>query len=625
MTFNILYFFLAALGLSFLVFIHELGHYLVAKRVGMRVEVFSIGFGKPFVVWYRGKVKWQICWLLFGGYVRIAGMEKEGEKEPHEIPDGFFGKKPLDRIKVAVMGPLVNIVFALILFTVIWLAGGRYKPYEEFTNVIGWIDPSSELYENGVRPGDTITQYNGQSFHGFKDLIYQAILKNQVSSIEGEKINYFSGERTPYSYLLKPYHDPRVADSDFKTIGVLFPASTLLYDTFAYGRPNPIPADSPFYESGLQYGDRIVWVDGHLIFSLAELVHVVNQPTALLTVIRDGKRELLNIPRVEMQDLDLSPFEYDEIDDWRHEVGLKAGVKNLAFIPYFLNADLEIVKPIQFIDDDLIEEEKELNTEHLQVGDRIVAVDGVPVHHPYELLNQIQTKKSQVIVAHEPSRETFLWNAQKNLFQQDVQYGQLATLVRGIGSQDAPAKAGNLSLLKSITPHEIQHQDGGVSSAKVLKKRQQMKKMGLASTRYNILGGLALQDQRVIYNPNPFQVFSDVCQETYRTLAALVTGSLSPKWMSGPVGIVKVIHDGWGIGVKEALFWIAVISLNLGLVNLLPIPVLDGGHICFSIYEAITKRPIKAKTMERMILPFVVILIMFFVYITLQDVLRLMG
>ena len=63
--------------LTIVVFIHELGHYWMARRVGMRVESFGIGFGRPIVTWLHNGVKWNICWLPFGGYVKIAGMEKE--------------------------------------------------------------------------------------------------------------------------------------------------------------------------------------------------------------------------------------------------------------------------------------------------------------------------------------------------------------------------------------------------------------------------------------------------------------------------------------------------------------------------------------------------------------------
>src|ERR1700704_1985386 len=107
MIFSILYIIFAILALSFLIFIHELGHFIMARRVGMRVETFAIGFGKPIFSWEHDGVKWQIGWILFGGYVKIAGQDFDKDKDPYSIPDSFFGKSPLDRIKVAVMGPLV--------------------------------------------------------------------------------------------------------------------------------------------------------------------------------------------------------------------------------------------------------------------------------------------------------------------------------------------------------------------------------------------------------------------------------------------------------------------------------------------------------------------------------------
>src|SRR5271154_6587894 len=100
MIISILYVVMSILGLSFLIFIHELGHYWMARRTGMRVETFSIGFGRPITSWMRDGVKWQIGWLLFGGYVKIAGMDTSDQRDLYEVKDGFFGKRPLDRIKV---------------------------------------------------------------------------------------------------------------------------------------------------------------------------------------------------------------------------------------------------------------------------------------------------------------------------------------------------------------------------------------------------------------------------------------------------------------------------------------------------------------------------------------------
>ena len=137
--------------------------------------------------------------------------------------------------------------------------------------------------------------------------------------------------------------------------------------------------------------------------------------------------------------------------------------------------------------------------------------------------------------------------------------------------------------------------------------------------------GIQLEDRAVIYNPSPMRLFFSAFDETWRTIKALFTGYLSPKYMSGPVGIVQAIHHGWTTGFNEALFWIAVISLNLGILNLLPLPVLDGGHICISIWEAVTKKRIKAKTMERLIIPFIVLMLLFFLYATYNDILRLIS
>ena len=120
---SILYAILAILGLGFLVCIHELGHFWVARRKGMKVEAFAIGFGKPLYTWEHNGVKWQIGCLPFGGYVKIAGMQKEGSREPYEIADGFFSKKPWARIQVALAGPLVNIAFSIVVFSLIESAG----------------------------------------------------------------------------------------------------------------------------------------------------------------------------------------------------------------------------------------------------------------------------------------------------------------------------------------------------------------------------------------------------------------------------------------------------------------------------------------------------------------------
>jgi Predicted membrane-associated Zn-dependent proteases 1 len=199
---NVIYILFAIVGLGFLVFIHELGHYLLARRAGMKIEVFSIGFGRPILSWMYQGVKWQVCLLPFGGYVKIAGMQKEGKLEPCEIPDGFYSKSPGKRIQVALAGPLVNIVFALLGFSLLWCLGGRDKLFKEYTRRIGWVEPASPLYEQGVRPGDVIEKYDGRPFRGVKDLLVASVMDAPSMQIEGYKVDYEAGEHILSNTLL---------------------------------------------------------------------------------------------------------------------------------------------------------------------------------------------------------------------------------------------------------------------------------------------------------------------------------------------------------------------------------------------------------------------------------------
>ncbi|HEY4831060.1 MAG TPA: site-2 protease family protein, partial [Waddliaceae bacterium] len=287
MAVNLIYILLAILGLSFLIFIHELGHYWMARRVGMRVETFAIGFGRPIYSWIRKGVKWQIGWLPFGGYVKIAGTDTNSMEDPYRVPDGFFGKKPWDRIKVSFMGPFVNLLFALIAFSMLWLVGGREKKFSEFTGKIGWIDPRSELYAVGVRPGDEITAYDNYAFQGSKDHIYAPMITSSHEiTVKGIKNNYETGAKEPFEYLVAPYSHPNYYDKNISTSGIFNSASYVIYDQLPEGTPNPLPEGSPLAESGIEYGDRILWIDGEIIFSNAELSELLNDGRVLITVKR---------------------------------------------------------------------------------------------------------------------------------------------------------------------------------------------------------------------------------------------------------------------------------------------------------------------------------------------------
>jgi len=632
---SFLYALLAILGLGFLVFIHELGHFIVARRQGMRVEAFSIGFGKPLYSWEKYGVKWIVGMIPFGGYVKIAGMSQEGKLEPYEILDGFYGKRPWQRVKVALAGPLVNIVFAIFVFALIWGVGGRDKSFAEFTHRIGWVDPKSPLYAQGVRAGDVIEKYDGRVFHGVKDLLVASLMADKTTRIEGYKFDYSTGKRIDFDYTLSTYESSSVEKGKLLTAGGLQPASYLICNKESFVLP----------PKGILPRDRIIWVDGDVVFSVAQLTSLINESTAFLTVQRGTDVFQTKVPRIRVEDLKMSPSERAEIGDWQHEVSLAGRVQELFYIPYNLSPSCEVESRLRFIDEEdqiraFSQCERCSYFTPLQEGDQIVAIDGKPVQNAYDLLSELQVRHVLMVVERDPaSTEKVLWTQADAQFH-DFGPSDLKTLVSHIGSRTPLSSSGTLHLLEPIVPRvyadailpEYQAQN---NSRLALQKKQveniqdpQRRDAALKELEYSqkrLVLGVAPSDRQIIYNPNPIEQFKMVFNDTWRTLSGLFSGHLNPKYMSGPVGIVHVVHQSWLIGVKEALFWMAVISLNLGIVNLFPLPVLDGGHITFALLEMVTKRPLRAKTMERLMIPFIGLLIGFFIYVTYQDLARLFS
>ena len=639
---NLLYAVLAILGLGFLVFIHELGHYLVARRRGMRVEAFAIGFGKPLFTWEHQGVKWHLCMLPFGGYVKIAGMQKEGNLEPYEIPDGFYGKKPWPRIQVALAGPLVNIGFAFLCFVALWSMGGRKMPFSDFTHRIGWVDPKSELYAQGVRPGDVIQTYAGKSFNGFKDLLIAGIMNEKTTHVTGYKIDYRSGQKIPFDYTLQNYEMPRAGRDKISTIGILSPASFLIYDDRAQ-----LPAGSPMAGSNLLPRDRIVWVDGEVAFSVQQITSLINESTAFITVQRGKEIFQTKVPRIQLKDLKMSASERGEIDDWQHEAKLPGRLQELYFIPYNLSPNCKVESQIRFIDEEdqtraFQKCERCSYFSPLLEDDQILAIDGKPVTSSYELLSELQTRHALVMVERTPGQTAPIgsWNQADAQFD-DFSSKDLNAIVASIGTNAPVKQSGNLVLLEPVAPRPFmeypftpqqreQIDKSATTFRKSLDSIQDPEKRSEAIRQWEkqqnrAILGINFTDRQVVYNPSPFNQFNGVFEDTWRGLFGLVSGYLNPKYLSGPVGIVHIVHNSWMLGAKEALYWLAVISLNLGLLNLLPIPVLDGGHIMFSVWEAITRRPIRSKTMERLVIPFVGLLIAFFIFVTYQDLARLFS
>lgn len=596
--------FMALFALGLLVFIHELGHYIIARKVGMKVEAFSIGFGKPLIQWEYQGVKWQVCALPFGGFVKIAGMEKQGVLEPHDIEGGFFHSSPLNRIKVALAGPIVNIVFALVLFTIIFLSGGRIKPFSEYTQFLGWINPKSALYtEQKVRPGDLLMTFDGEPYKGVLQLRYAEAVGQSNKQVTGEHINYKTGKRTPFT---AQYSKEAIEQG-------------ARYFNYQKTKEKDAPINQSALQSGIEEGDRVVWADGQFLFSQKQLASLMNDGHALVSFSRGDEIFWLRVPKIAIQGLNLTEKEKAEYAQ-----------KGDLLLPFLFDNQLVVQASLTYLQESKEMPFKGENGVTVEKGDKLRAVDGVAISSQDELIKALQHKKIVCLVKKarpDETRKPTSWKEADEKFEIDGKV--LAPFLYGFAnSEDSDYK-----LLKPIDAKPLEQFYDTAEGKERFKKdrahtldklKNDPKRLAQfqKSLEENRLG-LFFMDQMVVYNPQPFTLFGNVFQDIRKTLSALFKGFVSPKELSGPIGIVQVMHYGWMVSFNEALYWIGLISLNLGVMNLLPIPVLDGGHICFSLYEMITRRRIKAKMMEKLILPFVILLIAFFIFVTFHDLKRL--
>lgn len=183
---------IAILGLSFLIAIHEAGHMLAAKSMGVHVKEYAIGFGRPVLQKKFGKTVYSLRWILFGGFVKMRGMDDE-----EEGPDAYNSKAPWRRAFIIFAGPAVNIVAAvLIAFVVFAITPISGDPEPEVAAVV----PGSLAEEVGLQEGDQLVSVNGESTPEWDQ--FQAVVSDQRPGDEVTFAIERSGEQEEYSGAL---------------------------------------------------------------------------------------------------------------------------------------------------------------------------------------------------------------------------------------------------------------------------------------------------------------------------------------------------------------------------------------------------------------------------------------
>src|SRR4051794_14682180 len=160
------------LGLSFMVFIHELGHFSVAKWVGVKVHTFSIGFGKKLIKFKRGDTEYALSAIPFGGYVAMAG--ESPDDGGYGNSDEFRNKSIPARLAIAVAGPFANLVFAFAILFGLYLSGVQ-EP--KVSMVVGEVEENSAGSAAGVHPGDEVLKLNGKPQQGWEQFMQDVAME----------------------------------------------------------------------------------------------------------------------------------------------------------------------------------------------------------------------------------------------------------------------------------------------------------------------------------------------------------------------------------------------------------------------------------------------------------------
>src|SRR5262245_25383752 len=159
--------FLFVLGV--LVFVHELGHFIAARRIGVRVLTFSLGFGPKLLSFKRGDTEYCVSAIPLGGYVKMAGENPDDARTG--APDEFLSKSKWERFQVLIMGPIMNLALAIIVMALVLYQGAQVPVFNKRPAVIGSIQPDSVAAAAGIQPGDHVVSVDGREIEDWEDLV----------------------------------------------------------------------------------------------------------------------------------------------------------------------------------------------------------------------------------------------------------------------------------------------------------------------------------------------------------------------------------------------------------------------------------------------------------------------
>src|SRR5437868_6793503 len=262
-----------AFVLGVMILVHEFGHYAVAKLCGVRVDVFSLGFGKRLFGFRRGDTDYRISALPLGGYVKMAG-ENPMEARTGD-PSEFMSHARWQRFLIAIAGPAMNILLAIGIVTGVFMVHYSHDWYLDQPTRVGWVAENSPAAKAGLKPGDLITRIDGLINPLWEDT------KAKIAISPGQPVDVVikHGDQTVNTTVVPDTYGPsRVGEAGLE------PAAGITVEA--------LEAKMPAAQAGIGKGDEILAINGIGLHSIGELTHFLQDDKGKpveITVMRDGK------------------------------------------------------------------------------------------------------------------------------------------------------------------------------------------------------------------------------------------------------------------------------------------------------------------------------------------------
>ena len=572
------------------IFVHELGHFLAAKWRGLKVERFSIGFG-PRVFGWTGKdgVDYRISLLPLGGYVAIpelADMELiEGKSAQGGAGEGAPSKQIsyTDKVIVFAAGAFFNVLFALVLACILWVV--KSPSHEGYDSTeIGYVAETIEVeagvtvpgpaWEAGLRPGDRILSLDGERVESF-DKIVQGIALGTQRSEDGRPQATLIIERDNAVLEKKVFprlvsHNPRSGDF-IRMIGIEPTNSVTVAPQ----------ENSPAALAGVRYGDRWTQVatgaelredSWKRLHSFSEFREIVSacvgengvQPVRVRYVRDGGKPEELSI------------------------VPKAIPVKSETALIRFKENGTERVLRLIAAPEDLS------NTAIRAKRDTLRVLDGLPADSAYAgtflpgtLIDGVAEQGSGIAAPKTPA-------ALKALFPGEAPR-EISVFVTGPNGEGASVR---------------------ISAASICLEPE---------AREAFLGVLLLREEQ-LKRKSPWQQFADAFDMTFKSIGGLLNPN-SDIGISHLNGVFSIGDTYYAVSsnLRSVLVLTVLININLAILNLLPIPVLDGGHILIATIQRLRRRPISPRVVNGVQFVFIFLLLLFMGFVLFKDFARFRG